>query len=499
MYSKLIEKKHISRTIRLTSIIILMVISGIIGVNQHNLNVNAKEITVDFEGPRSVSWDPIISIDGNPALAAFCSVGSGTWSDPYIIENYNISASAMHGIEISNTNAYLVIRDCFIGYGERNFGGINLEHCDNVNLTNNTIIHNEFGIILFASNNNTLSGNNCSFSTDGIIVDRSDNNIFLENSCDFNTCDFYMGGSNHNILTGNLMSKGLNLENPNNISIDTSNKVNGKSLHYFENVDNLYFGYNNDVGQVIMFNCTDSLIEHLEITNAYCGIYLISTNNIEITHITISNNFRGICMNSANNSKIWRNLFIGNEEHFEVFGIPYPVGTMWDNGEIGNYWSDYSDFVTDSLVNPDGITWSTPYSIDELNTDNFPMVDQLGIAMDTDNDGLYDNIEIYNYGLDPLNPDMDGDGLLDGEEIDLLTNPQNPDTDGDGFSDPQEVLYGFNPRNEFDPWWKIGAIGGGSITLIVGIIIYLKKRKNPKETSENQEFDASEDFIFDID
>ncbi len=47
--------------------------------------------------------------------------------------------------------------------------------------------------------------------------------------------------------------------------------------------------------------------------------------------------------------------------------------------------------------------------------------------------------------LDPLNPDMDGDGLLDGEEIALKTSPWVADTDGDGLLDGDEVAAGLNP------------------------------------------------------
>ena len=46
-------------------------------------------------------------------------------------------------------------------------------------------------------------------------------------------------------------------------------------------------------------------------------------------------------------------------------------------------------------------------------------------------------------GTDPNNPDTDGDGLSDGEEINTYnTDPNNPDTDGDGLSDGEEANLG---------------------------------------------------------
>jgi hypothetical protein len=49
-------------------------------------------------------------------------------------------------------------------------------------------------------------------------------------------------------------------------------------------------------------------------------------------------------------------------------------------------------------------------------------------------------------------PDMDGDALLDIEEASIGTDALNPDTDGDGFEDGQEVLeLGTDPLDPLDP------------------------------------------------
>ncbi|MHA2092899.1 MAG: hypothetical protein ACW98K_18800 [Candidatus Kariarchaeaceae archaeon] len=91
---------------------------------------------------------------------------------------------------------------------------------------------------------------------------------------------------------------------------------------------------------------------------------------------------------------------------------------------------------------------------------------------DTDGDGLSDGDEVNIHGTDPLNPDTDGDGLSDGDEfiiyktsfldkepdsdgdglldaleiVDYGTDPYNPDTDGDGLSDGDEInIHGSDP------------------------------------------------------
>ncbi|MFX0208306.1 MAG: hypothetical protein ACFFDT_20145, partial [Candidatus Hodarchaeota archaeon] len=59
---------------------------------------------------------------------------------------------------------------------------------------------------------------------------------------------------------------------------------------------------------------------------------------------------------------------------------------------------------------------------------------------DSDNDGLTDGEEILIFITDPLDSDSDVDGLTDQEEVQVyLTNPLDPDSDGDGLSDGEEV------------------------------------------------------------
>jgi hypothetical protein len=65
---------------------------------------------------------------------------------------------------------------------------------------------------------------------------------------------------------------------------------------------------------------------------------------------------------------------------------------------------------------------------------------------DSDNDGLEDADEINIYGTDPTSIDSDNDGLSDYDEINIHeTDPNNPDTDGDGYLDGVEVENGYDP------------------------------------------------------
>ncbi len=64
---------------------------------------------------------------------------------------------------------------------------------------------------------------------------------------------------------------------------------------------------------------------------------------------------------------------------------------------------------------------------------------------DSDGDGLTDNEEL-SMGTSTTNPDSDGDGLFDGEEARIYaTNPLSFDSDGDGYGDGEEIRSGYNP------------------------------------------------------
>ncbi|HLK48955.1 MAG TPA: Ig-like domain-containing protein [Bryobacteraceae bacterium] len=66
---------------------------------------------------------------------------------------------------------------------------------------------------------------------------------------------------------------------------------------------------------------------------------------------------------------------------------------------------------------------------------------------DPDRDGLT-NLQEFQLGTNPTNPDTDGDGLRDGDEVNLYhTNPLLADSDGDLIPDGVEVTNGTDPLN----------------------------------------------------
>jgi hypothetical protein len=68
--------------------------------------------------------------------------------------------------------------------------------------------------------------------------------------------------------------------------------------------------------------------------------------------------------------------------------------------------------------------------------------------IDTDGDGLADGDEVNLYKTIPTHLDTDGDGINDGVEVTQhKTEPTKADTDGDGFPDGDEVSSGTDPKD----------------------------------------------------
>jgi len=134
-----------------------------------------------------------------------------------------------------------------------------------------------------------------------------------------------------------------------------------------------------------------------------------------------------------------------------------------DGEEVDIYGTNPNDPDTDGDTLPDG--WEVDNGLDPNNG-----AGAQGAGGDPDVDGLTNAGELA-AGTDPLNPDTDGDGLLDGVETntgtfvnsgDTGTDPNNPDTDGDGLLDGVETNTGTfvnsgdtgtdpnNPDTDFD-------------------------------------------------
>ncbi|MCP3747558.1 S-layer homology domain-containing protein [Paenibacillus sp. A3M_27_13] len=118
-------------------------------------------------------------------------------------------------------------------------------------------------------------------------------------------------------------------------------------------------------------------------------------------------------------------------------------------------------------IKQSGNTQTANASTSSADTDKKSKKNNIDTKLDSDKDGLPDYKEEM-IGTDKHNPDTDGDGLTDGQEVNLIgTNPLKIDTDGngvndgdedsdgDGLTNAKEIQLGTNPNNkdsDFDGW-----------------------------------------------
>lgn len=112
---------------------------------------------------------------------------------------------------------------------------------------------------------------------------------------------------------------------------------------------------------------------------------------------------------------------------------------------------------------------------------------------DTDGDGLDDGEEIYKYGTNPLVADSDGDGLNDGQEIAAGTNPFSGDADQDGLNDSQELAYGTDPNNPDTD--GDGLNDGAEVAGVVRVIDGVSYTFTSDPTLPDSDFDGLDDNV----
>ena len=111
-----------------------------------------------------------ISIDDSPGSPTnwvwartqpWCTQGSGTSGDPYIIESHTFNSSAFSGtcLTISNSRKNFIIRNCIIKDSHPNQIGIFLGNTTEGVISNNNIYNNGLGIYLYNSSKITVNGN----------------------------------------------------------------------------------------------------------------------------------------------------------------------------------------------------------------------------------------------------------------------------------------------------------------------------------------------------
>lgn len=291
-----------------------------------NANINSNQETIIISSPNVIIKGFTI-INSHDAIAIHNTINISGQISGVLISKNNIMNNSF-GIS-SGLNSSVMITGNVISNNER---GIYLSSIDSM-VSKNVITKNYFGIDVFGAENLTIAENNIADNSYG---------IFLGYSANTNVCNNNITGSN--------------------------------------GYDNIASRYKFGLG--IRENCNNTLIYENSVQQNSIGInlqnFLMEGTNPNIRNPqglgnTVYQN------NIANNSV--RNANIEHSYPYDVTGIVNGTAIVsWDNGTIGNYWSDYqSKYPNATEVDTSGIG-SMVYVIDENNTDYHPLIYQVNIT-----------------------------------------------------------------------------------------------------------------------
>jgi len=153
-----------------------------------------------------------IKIESNDEFLSYNFPGDGTQANPYIIEESRIGASGRYaaGIEISNTNTFFIIRNCFIS---TNYIGIVLRNVatNTAIIVNNTCVSKSGrggGIGLSDTRNCTILNNKCRNFMQGIHLNEASHCLIQLNLIEkSNYQGINIRYSSYNIITNNTVKK----------------------------------------------------------------------------------------------------------------------------------------------------------------------------------------------------------------------------------------------------------------------------------------------------
>ncbi|MFX1570725.1 MAG: NosD domain-containing protein [Promethearchaeota archaeon] len=246
----------------------------------------------------------------------WCS-GSGTWSDPYTIEDIVVNGNSISNcIDIRNSFRFFTIQNCTlfnssVGY---DFAAINLENVNNSLLVeNNCSYNNGQGIRIIRAYNNTLQGNFIQYNDwDGILM-----RISANNTIDNNT----ITNNDRGIRIDQWPAGGIGINN-----IISNNKVHNNSGTGMTISDNEYLKiinnsvYNNQAGiSTFTLSVSKSIfrgnfIHSHAVDNEGLSI---SGNNCTVVNNTIWDNGVGISVGGSNHM-IRNNYLHSNDDGIRI-------------------------------------------------------------------------------------------------------------------------------------------------------------------------------------
>ncbi|MFX1508255.1 MAG: right-handed parallel beta-helix repeat-containing protein, partial [Promethearchaeota archaeon] len=375
--------------------------------------------------------------------------GSGTLTDPYLIEGYYINDTSGPSISIHGTTAYFRISDNILnGLSTTNYG-IDLQNVDNGIITNNTIYStNGNGINSLECSDINITDNFIHTNSKGIYLNNSNHMILLKNIIFNNTFGLEINNTLNNTITNNRIYNNnhdaIRMWYSNNITIDSNTIYNtgasGLSINtaYDIKVLNNQFYENNYALHTYLFNeslisgniiynhsnqgmrfwtCITNTIFNNTIDNIGedgIGLHSEANNNSIINNTISSCDLMGIRIEESVDNRIINNTAINNSEDGLWLGnsnLSYIEGNkITENGYSSNpggngIFLNQSDdnIISNNTVFNNSLNGIYLYGSDNNTISNNEVFynHEDGIALNTSDENRLLNNTVHHNGLNP--------------------------------------------------------------------------------------------------
>ncbi|MGD9775510.1 right-handed parallel beta-helix repeat-containing protein [Methanosarcina mazei] len=299
------------------------------------------------------------------------SSDNGIWlesSERNLIKDNKAKSNRHYGFYLNSSENNTLQNNC----ASEGAVGIYLEDSSGCRISGSKTLNNFYGIYLTGSGESLLEKNTAnSNEMYGIYLGNSNGSILRGNKANSNHWGIYLDSS-FNILQKNKMSRNsrnfgaytYHYTGEMNNSIDTSNKVDGKSIYYLSGVSDLTLDSNSSAGVVYCINCENITLKDLGLENSSFGVYLYNSQNSLLEGCSISNCEHGIYLGNCSMTALRGNDVNSNEGNAFILSScrNCPVEDNSASNNMAGIW--LCDTSTDNVLKENTVSSSSWCCVD---------------------------------------------------------------------------------------------------------------------------------------
>ncbi|WP_459202029.1 NosD domain-containing protein [Methanococcus sp. CF] len=399
----------------------------------------------------------ISSVSADKAINTTCTIS--TPGNYYLTSN--ISCSDGDAITITCSDVVIDGQGYTIEGVDSTGSGIYSNGPYNITVKNTNVKNFGYGIYLSGVSNGIITNNTANSNTyAGIGIITSRNISIINNTGNLNRADIQIAYSQDNKIINNTLKSGINLFGNIlrlwNTQTVENNNVNGKPIYYFKN--KVGGTVPADAGQVILANCSEMIIENLNLSDVYTGAILgYSSNNTLINNTANNNNRYGICLDHSDNNTLTNNTANSNHIGIELSSLSENNAIISNNVRLNYYSGIYLELCNNNRISNNTANSNSNYGIClhsssnntlKNNTANSNHAYGIYLESSSDNNQIYNNIfnntrnyNIWSCGMNYWNTskELGGGNYWFTPKVPGFSEI-TPDWNNDGFCDYQHNL-----------------------------------------------------------